>query len=376
MEVMSRLLFLLVFVFFIFLIIGLIRPTTFSRFLRGEVTRKKTTKIFTIATVVSFVLFFIAVVNTPDTEKRKSRSKPAAENTSNQVKQPNSAEKSAKEIKPSEEKKIPPTNNQEVSTDETRKTGLKYYTGDGVKQDYQEALRLFRKAADQGDASAQYNVGLMYDDGTGIAQNHAEALKWYKKAADQGDTDAQAAIKNSSIEKTPQGVSVQPTPGPTPSNSQISKENQPWETRSLGWFSGNYKFKDGVAKYELVFQREQRDSMMNRSHKDWQDMENCASDKISSIIYKMVQNKSVERIELTCFLEKENLVDKYGNRVESKRELMGTLVRNKAEIDEIRKYVDEDSYVRGGAYLGGKRLMTDSRGNLTKLSSTGAIKCP
>lgn len=134
--------------------------------------------------------------------------------------------------------------------------------------------------------------------------------------------------------------------------------------------------KDGVAKYELVFQRERTDTVINRSDKDRQELQNCVSDKISSIVYKIAQNKSVERIELTCFLEKENLKDKYGNRVESERELMGTLVRNKAEIDDIRKYVDEDSYVREGPYLGSRRLGTDLRGNLTKIGSIFAIKCP
>jgi ankyrin repeat protein len=216
---MGMLFFLLIFVFIICVIIGLIKPTIFSRFLGKEITRKKIAKIFSIATVVSFVLLVITSVNTPKkqvdetqsnnvaapnvtrektdsakTEKQVAKNQSTTENTSNQIIQPNLPEKPIKEIKPPEEKKIPSTNNQEVSADEIRKTGLKHYTGDGVKQDYQEALKLFRKAADQGDASAQYNVGLMYDSGTGVTQNKAEARKWFQKAADQGDKYAQAAI--------------------------------------------------------------------------------------------------------------------------------------------------------------------------------------
>ena len=52
-------------------------------------------------------------------------------------------------------------------------------------------MKWFRLAADQGDASAQYNLGFMYADGRGVPQNYAEALKWYRLAADQGHASAQ-----------------------------------------------------------------------------------------------------------------------------------------------------------------------------------------
>ncbi len=35
------------------------------------------------------------------------------------------------------------------------------------RQDYATALRLWRPLADQGNASAQYNLGVMYRDGEG-----------------------------------------------------------------------------------------------------------------------------------------------------------------------------------------------------------------
>ena len=40
--------------------------------------------------------------------------------------------------------------------------GLMYYNGEGVTQDYKQAVKWWRKAAEQGDASAQYSLGLMY----------------------------------------------------------------------------------------------------------------------------------------------------------------------------------------------------------------------
>jgi TPR repeat protein len=43
-----------------------------------------------------------------------------------------------------------------------------------------------RSQADQGYVYAQYNLGVMYDKAQGVPQNYAEALKWYRLAADQG----------------------------------------------------------------------------------------------------------------------------------------------------------------------------------------------
>ena len=46
------------------------------------------------------------------------------------------------------------------------------------------------KAAEQGLASAQYNLGCMYRDGHGVERSHVKAVEWFKKAAEQGDEDA------------------------------------------------------------------------------------------------------------------------------------------------------------------------------------------
>ena len=38
---------------------------------------------------------------------------------------------------------------------------------------------------------AQYNLGNKYDNGTGVAQNYAEAARWYRLAAEQGHPSKQ-----------------------------------------------------------------------------------------------------------------------------------------------------------------------------------------
>ena len=66
-----------------------------------------------------------------------------------------------------------------------------YADGEGVAQDYVEAAKWYRRAAEQGDDSAQFNLGRMYADGEGVAQDYVEAAKWYRRAAEQGDDSAQ-----------------------------------------------------------------------------------------------------------------------------------------------------------------------------------------
>ena len=68
---------------------------------------------------------------------------------------------------------------------------LMYANGDGVPQNNVEALKWSQLAANQGVAQAQYNVGSMYDNGTGVLEDDTEALKWYRLAADQGIAEAQ-----------------------------------------------------------------------------------------------------------------------------------------------------------------------------------------
>jgi hypothetical protein len=45
--------------------------------------------------------------------------------------------------------------------------------------------RTGRPLADHGDAKAQSYLDLVYAQGRGVAQDYAEAVKWYRKAADQ-----------------------------------------------------------------------------------------------------------------------------------------------------------------------------------------------
>ena len=49
-----------------------------------------------------------------------------------------------------------------------------------------ETEKTIQERAEAGDAEAQTNLGMMYGNGLGVPQDSAEALKWYRKAAEQG----------------------------------------------------------------------------------------------------------------------------------------------------------------------------------------------
>jgi hypothetical protein len=76
------------------------------------------------------------------------------------------------------------------------KLGMHYYNNLGRRHppDYAEALKWFRRAADQGNAEAQDHIGLMYYSGRGVPQDYAEAARWYLLAAQAGNEHAQSQL--------------------------------------------------------------------------------------------------------------------------------------------------------------------------------------
>lgn len=96
-----------------------------------------------------------------------------------------------------------------------------YANGQGVPQDYKEAVKWYRLAAEQGTAlekekvdklkkkntpqalkfltndgesgvvEAQFNLGVMYARGLGVPQDYKQAVRWYRLAAEQGNAKAQ-----------------------------------------------------------------------------------------------------------------------------------------------------------------------------------------
>ena len=84
------------------------------------------------------------------------------------------------------------------------KLGDMYWDGKGVSKDYKEAVRWWRAAAEQGHAGAQHSLGFMYLNGWGVPQDYKEVVRWFKAAAEQGYVEAQHNL--GTMYSSPQGV--------------------------------------------------------------------------------------------------------------------------------------------------------------------------
>ena len=65
-----------------------------------------------------------------------------------------------------------------------------YCDGQGVVKDLKEAMRWFRKAANQGEATAQVRLGYMYANGRGVVQDRVMAYIWFSAATANGHRSA------------------------------------------------------------------------------------------------------------------------------------------------------------------------------------------
>ena len=72
--------------------------------------------------------------------------------------------------------------------------------GEGVPQDWEEAVRLFRLAADQKDAEAQLQLGLCFAKGEGVPQDWEEAVRFFRLADNQGLAPACIALGGALLE--------------------------------------------------------------------------------------------------------------------------------------------------------------------------------
>lgn len=73
---------------------------------------------------------------------------------------------------------------------------LRYFRGDGVRQDSYQALKLMRDAAERGDLIAQKEVGKLYMTGLEeMGSDFQEAKKWFSIVASRGDKEAKALLQ-------------------------------------------------------------------------------------------------------------------------------------------------------------------------------------
>ena len=72
--------------------------------------------------------------------------------------------------------------------------GNRYLHGEGVEKNYEEAVKWYKLAAEQGEMYAQYNLANRYYRGQGVQLDYQKAFELFKKSAEQGYDEAQVMI--------------------------------------------------------------------------------------------------------------------------------------------------------------------------------------
>lgn len=67
--------------------------------------------------------------------------------------------------------------------------GFLYANGQGLKQDYRNAVRWYTQAAERGHIEAQISLGMMFSEGQGVDRDIRQAIRWYEMAAARGNCD-------------------------------------------------------------------------------------------------------------------------------------------------------------------------------------------
>lgn len=78
--------------------------------------------------------------------------------------------------------------------------GMAYSEGRGVPQDGEAAVRWYARAAEQGHPRAQNNLGVAYDHGRGVPQDYVRAYLWFNLAAARlSGPEGQQAARNRTL---------------------------------------------------------------------------------------------------------------------------------------------------------------------------------
>ena len=84
-----------------------------------------------------------------------------------------------------------------------------------MQQNYVEAAKLYRRAADQGHADAQCNLGTLYKNGQGVQQDLSISMSLFEKAADRGNDRAKLALERLRLSSASQpSSSLEPSRSP------------------------------------------------------------------------------------------------------------------------------------------------------------------
>ena len=73
--------------------------------------------------------------------------------------------------------------------------GYMHRNGIGTEVDLEQAVSWYQRAAEQGEATALFNLGGMFRKGYGVPQNDRKALEHYRQAAAKGNAQAKQMLR-------------------------------------------------------------------------------------------------------------------------------------------------------------------------------------
>jgi TPR repeat protein len=101
--------------------------------------------------------------------------------------------------------------------------GNQYANANGVLQDYSEAMFWFHRAAEQGHPVAKLYLGVMYAEGRGVPQDYVRAHMWISLSAAQGEKSCQDSRNDRTADDPSSGkrsaaapTRLEPATQPTP----------------------------------------------------------------------------------------------------------------------------------------------------------------
>jgi hypothetical protein len=238
-----------------------------------------------------------------------------------------------------------------------------------VTKDSVEAIKWYRKAAEQGYANAQYELGWMYDSGNGVPMDSAEAVNWYRKAAEQGHADAQDNLGD--MYAIGRGV-------PKDSTEAVNwyrKAAEQGDDRGQESLGCAYANGDGVAKdpaeavkWFRLASEQGAPSAQNNLGVQYENGEGVPKDEIEALAWYNVS--AATRGKLLAKAPVENR-----DRLERRLGTQATLIAQQRS-KEILKEIESKKATRAAQNTTPPSLTLPSKNDTPKSSGSGAIVSP
>lgn len=119
---------------------------------------------------------------------------------------------------------------------------IRYYYGEGVDKDLEQAIYWWKKAAEAGNTNAQNSLAGKYYFGEGVDKNLEQAVYWWKKAAEAGNAYAQNILAKLYYKGEGVGKNLEQAV------YWWRKAAEAGNTNAQGCLAGKYHFGEGVGK--------------------------------------------------------------------------------------------------------------------------------